>query len=59
MVYVSDGFVRLQAMLYKGYLGVVTVKPWHYDDKIIDWGSGYEKRKVQKSNIKEKILRVE
>ena len=58
LVYVLDHCVKLQAMWQKDYLNVMTVKPWHYDDKIIKSCNGYEQRKVPEPNLNEDLLRV-
>ena len=58
LIYVPHHYMRLQEMWGEDYSHVVTPIPWGYDDKLIGWRNGYEKRKAQKAEIKEKLMPI-
>ena len=45
-------------MLHEDYARPAPQEPWGYDNKLYEWRNGYEKVKVQKSKIKEELIRV-
>ena len=36
----------------------MTPGPWGYDDKLIEWYEGYQKRKAQKAQIKKELMPI-
>ena len=45
-------------MLHEDYARPAPQEPWGYDNKLYEWQNSYEKLKVQKSKIKEELIRV-
>ena len=45
-------------MLHEDYARPAPQEPWGYDNKLYEWQNSYETLKVQKSKIKEELIRV-